>query len=268
VNRLARKRTPQAVNTGAWLNTYADMITLVLTFFILLFAFSQINSKKYADIANALNGGNKNRIQVPEDYQPGSDFPGTDGQDDGNKSPESSEEDEAEAKESMDALYRILTNYVTDNKLEGDVSLARMEDEIFIRFGDKILFDGYSSAMKQSGKDILDILVLGLEEAQNHIESISIAGHTAKVENESVEIDRKLSSARATEVLLYIQNKDILDAAKLTAVGYGLYKPIASNDTPEGRAQNRRVEIYITRKTHEKSTLERFYELLKDRENN
>ena len=264
---MAKKREPQAVNTGAWLNTYADMITLVLTFFILLFAFSQINAKKYSDLANALSGGNKNKIQAPEDYQPGGDFPGT-GENSGENSSENSDNSEAEAKESLDSLYNILTNYVSDNKLEGDVSLARIGDEIFIRFGDKILFDGYSSAIKQSGKDILDTLVLGLEEAQNHIESINIAGHTAKVENESVEIDRKLSSARATEVLLYIQNKDILDAAKLTAVGYGLYKPIASNDTPEGRAQNRRVEIYITRKTHEKSTLERFYELLKDRESN
>lgn len=266
MNRLAKKRQPQAVNTGAWLNTYADMITLVLTFFILLFAFSQINAKKYSDLATALSG-NKKTIEVPKDYKPGGDFPGTGGNSSESGS-DGSEDSENEAKESMDALYRILTNYVTDNKLEGDVSLARLGDEIFIRFGDKILFDGYSSALKQSGKDILDTLVLGLEEAQNHIESINIAGHTAKVENESVEIDRKLSSARATEVLLYIQNKDILDAAKLTAVGYGLYKPIASNDTPEGRAQNRRVEIYITRKTHEKSTLERFYELLKDRESN
>lgn len=267
MNKLAKKREPQAVNTGAWLNTYADMITLVLTFFILLFAFSQINAKKYADLATALNG-NRKTIEVPKDYEPGGDFPGTGGDSSENGSDEQSEGSEDEAKESIDALYKILTNYVEENDLGGDVSLARMEDEIFIRFGDKILFDGYSSVLKQSGKEILDILVVGLEQAQKHIESINIAGHTAKVENESIEIDRKLSSGRANEVLLYIENKGILDASKLSAVGYGLYKPIDTNDTPEGRAQNRRVEIYIVRKTQEKSKLELFYELLKDRESN
>ncbi len=266
MNRLAKKRQPQAVNTGAWLNTYADMITLILTFFILLFAFSQINAKKYADLATSLSG-NKNTIEVPKDYKPGGDFPGTGGNSSESGS-DGSEGSENEAKESIDALYNILTNYIDENNLGGDVSLARIGDEIFIRFGDKILFDGYSSVLKQSGKEILDILVVGLEQAQKNIESINIAGHTAKVENESAEIDRKLSSARANEVLLYMENKGILDASKLSAVGYGLYKPIDTNDTPEGRAQNRRVEIYIIRKTQEKSTLERFYELLKDRESN
>lgn len=264
---MAKKREPQAVNTGAWLNTYADMITLVLTFFILLFAFSQINAKKYADLATALNG-NRKTVEVPKDYEPGGDFPGTGGNSSESGSDGQGEGSEDEAKESIDALYNILTNYVDENDLGGDVSLARMEDEIFIRFGDKILFDGYSSVLKQSGKEILDILVVGLEQAQKHIESINIAGHTAKVENESIEIDRKLSSGRANEVLLYIENKGILDASKLSAVGYGLYKPIDTNDTPEGRAQNRRVEIYIVRKTQEKSKLELFYELLKDRESN
>lgn len=267
MNELAKKREPQAVNTGAWLNTYADMITLVLTFFILLFAFSQINAKKYADLATALNG-NRKTVEVPKDYEPGGDFPGTGGNSSESGSDDPSEGSEAEAKESIDALYNILTNYIDENDLGGDVSLARMEDEIFIRFGDKILFDGYSSVLKQSGKEILDILIIGLEQAQKHIESINIAGHTAKVENESIEIDRKLSSGRANEVLLYIENKGILDASKLSAVGYGLYKPIDTNDTPEGRAQNRRVEIYIVRKTQEKSKLELFYELLKDRESN
>ncbi len=264
---MAKKREPQAVNTGAWLNTYADMITLILTFFVLLFAFSQINAKKYADLANALNG-NKKTVEVPKDYEPGGDFPGTGGDTSESGSDSEGKDSEAEAKESIDALYESLKSYVESNNLSGDVSLARIGDEIFIRFGDKILFDGYSDVLKQSGKEILDILVLGLEQAQKHIESINIAGHTAKVENESTEIDRKLSSGRANEVLLYIENKGILDASKLSAVGYGLYKPIDTNDTPEGRAQNRRVEIYIIRKTQEKSKLELFYELLKDRESN
>lgn len=263
---MAKKREPEAVNTGAWLNTYADMITLVLTFFILLFAFSQINAKKYADLATALSG-NKKTVEVPKDYEPGGDFPGTSG----NTSESGSDDEmneEAAAKESIDALYNILTHYVEENDLSGDVSLAKLDDEIFIRFGDKILFDGYSDVLKQSGKEILDILVVGIEQAQKYIESINIAGHTAKVENESAEIDRKLSSGRANEVLLYMENKGILDASKLSAVGYGLYKPIDTNDTPEGRAQNRRVEIYIIRKTQDKSRLEIFYELLKDRESN
>lgn len=253
---MARKREPEAVNTGAWLNTYADMITLVLTFFILLFAFSTVNTKKYADLANALSG-NKNTIEKPEDYTPGGDFPGT-------GSGSMSEEDRS--KESIDALYNILMGYVEENNLKDDVSIARVEDEILLRFGDNIFFDGYSSTLKQSGKNVLDNISKALEHADKYIQEIRIVGHTAKVENESVEIDRKLSTDRANSVLLYFESKEILDSSKLVAMGLGLYKPIASNDTAEGRAQNRRVEIYISRKTYEKTIIEQLYDVLKDRE--
>lgn len=158
-------------------------------------------------------------------------------------------------------------NYINENNLQGDVSIEKTEEEVFIRFRNNIFFDGYSSQLKQSGKEILDALALGIKEADPVIQEIIISGHTAMVESDPTNIDRALSTDRANAVLVYFESKNILDPQKLVGVGYGLHRPIASNDTAEGRAQNRRVEIYISKKGHEKSLTDHIYDILSDREN-
>ena len=263
MNRLAKKRTPQTVNVGAWLNTYADMVTLILTFFILLYSMSTINAQKYAQVAEAL-ANKRNIIEAPEGYIPGGTFPDG-GYDSENDS--SSADSDTEDQESFDILYKILMNYVNENNLQGDVSVEKTDEAVFIRFRNNIFFDGYSSELKQSGKGVLDALVLGIKEADPVIQEVIISGHTAMVESDPTNIDRSLSSDRANAVLMYFESKNIIDPQKLVGVGYGLHRPIASNDTAEGRAQNRRVEIYISRKGHEKSLTEHIYDILSDREN-
>ncbi len=81
-----------------------------------------------------------------------------------------------------------------------------------------------------------------------YVEEVIIAGHTAEVAYDKTDIDRSLSTDRANVVLRYLEEKDVISPAKYLAIGYGLYSPIADNSTPEGRAKNRRVEIYISRK--------------------
>lgn len=257
---MAKKRKPEAVNTGAWLNTYADMITLILTFFVLLYSMSTIDAQKYAKLAQALSNG-KNVIAAPEDYTPGDDL-----LDDG--SVEETPVIEDEDLEGLDVLYQIIMNYVKENNLQEDVMVERTEEEVFIRFRNNVFFDGYSSSLKASGKDILDVVAIGIQEADPVIQEIIIAGHTAMVESDPTDVDRSLSSDRANAVLLYLESKNMFDPQKLVSVGYGLHRPIATNDTAEGRAQNRRVEIYISKKGFEKSFTDYIYDLLSDRENN
>lgn len=258
---MSRKKKVRSENTtGTWLNTYADMITLVLTFFILLYAISSVDSDKWIKLVEALSNG-KNVISAPENLPSGDEMIDS-------GSIEDTPVIEDENNEGLDILYKMILEYVKENNLEEDVTVMKTEDDVFIRFRNNVFFDGYKSELKDSGKRILDVLSEGIQQADSIIQEIIIAGHTAVVETDTTNIDRTLSSDRANAVLNYMESKNIFDPAKLVSIGYGLYRPIATNDTAEGRAQNRRVEIYITKKTIEKSLFEDIYDKLNKRENN
>jgi chemotaxis protein MotB len=160
------------------------------------------------------------------------------------------ETEEAGETDDIDALYTLLKQYIEENELAEEVQLRKTEEYVFIRFSDSVAFRGYSDILEQEGKGVLDVLAEGLVLVDEYIEEVVIAGHTAKVDYDKTDIDRSLSTNRANVVLRYLENKDVIDPAKYLAIGYGLYSPIADNSTPEGRAKNRRVEIYISRKGH------------------
>ena len=232
---MARKRRRDSSGGASWLETYSDMVTLLLTFFIMLYAMSTIDAQKYAMIVQAFSKGN----QVEETID---DLSGNGKMDGGSVEIEEADE------EDIDQLYQMLKNYVDENNLSESVEISKSEEYVFIRFSDDITFKGYSNILNQSGKEILDVLANGLDLVEEYIEEVIIAGHTAEVEKDKSNIDRTLSTDRANAVLQYLEGKNVIDPANYLAIGYGLYSPIADNSTPEGRAKNRRVEIYISRK--------------------
>jgi chemotaxis protein MotB len=158
------------------------------------------------------------------------------------------ETEETEELDEMDALYTLLKQYIDEKELSDQVEVSKSEEYVFIRFSDSVTFSGYSDILEQKGRGVLDVLAEGMVLVDEYIEEVVIAGHTAKVEYDLTDIDRSLSTNRANVVLKYLEDKDVIDPAKYLAIGYGLYSPIADNSTPEGRAKNRRVEIYISRK--------------------
>ena len=112
-----------------------------------------------------------------------------------------------------------------------------------------MFFDGDSSALREEGKEILDQVSAVLAEASDSINEVRVLGHTAQARpNEPNEIvsDRFLASNRATAVTIYLQEKEIIDPARLVSVGYGQWRPVDSNDTAEERSHNRRVELIVT----------------------
>lgn len=243
---MARKRRIDSSGGASWLETYSDMVTLLLTFFILLYAMSTIDAQKYAIIVQAFSKGN----QVEETIE---DLSGDGKMDGGSLAIEDVEEDE----DDIDQLYQMLKNYVDENNLTESVEIKKSEEYVFIRFSDDITFKGYSNTLNQSGKEILDVLADGLDLVEEYIEEVIIAGHTAEVERDKSNIDRTLSTDRANAVLQYLEGKNVIDPANYLSIGYGLYSPIADNSTPEGRAKNRRVEIYISRKGYPLSYTEK-----------
>ena len=238
------------------METYSDMVTLLLTFFVMLYAMSTIDAQKYASIIASIS-----KAMNPAAYEEMMED---------NKTEEMMDSidsyDEEEVPDELNVLYTLLKQYVEENGLEQQVSVKKAEEYVFIRFSDSITFRGYSDILESRGKEVLDILAEGLALVDEYIEEVVIAGHTAKVEYDYTDIDRALSTNRANVVLKYLDDKKAIDSAKYLAIGYGLYSPIADNSTPEGRAKNRRVEIYISRKGYPISYTKKIQETINKKE--
>lgn len=235
--KLAKKRKRDSSGGAEWMATYSDLVTLLLTFFIMLYSMSTIDAQKYAAIVASFS----KQMNPEVYYQQGS----PDSNDDINGIPDSLDDSNADE---LDELYTMLQQYVDQNELGDQVQLNKSEEYVFIRFSDSVTFRGYSDILEPSGKKILDVLAGGLKTVDEYIEEVIIAGHTAAVEYDTTDIDRSLSTNRANVVLKYLEDKNVIDPAKYLAIGYGMYSPIADNSTTEGRAKNRRVEIFISRK--------------------
>ena len=238
---MARRKKKEESGGASWIVTYSDMVTLLLTFFIMLYAMSTIDAQKFAAIVASFS-----KEMNPEAYYQMMEAEAAEQVVDDTYE----ETEEIEETEDIDVLYTLLKQYIEENELAGQVEISKSEEYVFIRFSDSVTFRGYSDILEQKGKGVLDVLAEGLVLVEQYIEEVVIAGHTAKVEYDMTDIDRSLSTNRANVVLRYLENKDVIDPAKYLAIGYGLYSPIADNSTSEGRAKNRRVEIYISRKGH------------------
>jgi len=225
-----RNKNKKEINKDAWLNTYADMITLILIFFILLFSMSTIDAEKYKKLVEIFNPA-----EIFETT-------GTATESDGATSPD--EDITVEEIVDLEDLYQYLSQYTKENGLDDAVSIEKHEKAVAIKFMSSIFFEPDSARIKAGGQQILADIGLAFKAVEPTVKSIRIDGHTAQAD--SPVDDRDLSSNRANEVLRFFQNGYISDPSKLLSVGFGQYRPIAPNDTEENRAQNRRVEIIIS----------------------
>lgn len=236
------KRNKKSGGGGAnWMDTYGDMVTLLLCFFVMLYSMSRVDESKWIALVQSFNPGyavdEPSQIVVPGEI---ANEPVT-------GLPSALTQDQVEA--ALEELYVSMSEYAASAGLQDMVSLSKGSGYVFISFDDTIFFDGDSYVLKDGGKAILDQIAVPLAEASESINEIRVLGHTAQASPDRpnyVDVDRFLSSDRATVVTIYLQEKNIIDPARLVSVGYGQWRPIASNDTAETRAQNRRVELIIS----------------------
>lgn len=139
-----------------------------------------------------------------------------------------------------------LKEVVTTNNLQESVSVEMSNTGVYMRFRDNVFFEGDSDVLLDEGKYILDIISDGIRSVNERIHAIKVSGHTAGAANSSAN-EWTLSSGRATSVINYMLSLDACDPEKFSAAGYGKYRPVDTNDTEEGRRQNRRVEIVFIR---------------------
>ena len=247
---MAIKKKSSGGGGANWMDTYGDMVTLLLCFFVLLYSMSTISEDKWKSIVQSFN---PNSIEAPTMIDGGNDGPISDpidegsGLDKGNEPEISAEDIEAALQELFEALQSMAENSSAGEAVE----VTKGDGYVFVSFADAVFFDGDSAVLRSDGKAILDVVVEALEPAVPYIDELRVMGHTAQARPDrpnDPEGDRRLASNRATNVVIYIQENSSIDPARLIGVGYGQHRPVDGNDTPEQRAHNRRVELLITGK--------------------
>ena len=255
---MERKRRSSKVNKDAWLNTYADMITLILVFFILLYSMSTIDQEKYRMLVEAFTADPATLEQLKQmdldNIGQGGAAGGLEGQ--------NGDQAESGKIDNLDKLYTYLKDYVNENNLQNSVQIEKGDNLVYVRFMSSLFFEADRAVLRAGGTEILDYVGKALGEVEPYIKFIRIDGHTAEAAPGTSTVDnRGLSTDRANEVLRYLETRYIHEPAKMMAVGYGYYRPVAPNDSEVNRAKNRRVEILIAQEDTLQDELDRIYSL-------
>ncbi|MBP1544962.1 MAG: flagellar motor protein MotB [Oscillospiraceae bacterium] len=234
------EKKPKDSHDNDWLATYSDMVTLLLTFFVMLYASSSLDEQKWQYIYQAFQSRGKylneyidhpNHTQDEGSYVQSEDPSQAGG--------------EGTQPQSFDKLYQYLSEYIDDNQLSDAMSVSKDAAHIFIRFNSNVFFGGNSSELTQTGKDIIDDISPALTALKKSIQRVTVSGHTAQ--GVSAVNDWDLSGGRAASVVKYMEFKKTLDSEQFRTQGVGPHEPVADNGTEEGRSQNRRVELVILR---------------------
>lgn len=210
-----------------WMITYADMVTLLMCFFVLLTAISKVEVEKFRKVMGALKGalGVLEPTRGPVVYEP--------------------EFADIQRRNLVEALIQ-LKEYLKSEGLEQAVSVEFMEEGAHIRISNPLLFDLGKANLKST---VLPVLKQLARIARDMPYELQVEGHTCDlpIHTSQFPSNWELSAARALNVVKYLAYHEGVDPARLSAVGYGEYRPIAPNDSKENRAKNRRAEIYIKR---------------------
>lgn len=233
---MARAKKSMDEGGGSeWMNTYADLVTLLLCFFVLLFTMSSVEEAKWETLVSSFRRMYGDEIVVDDpnaNVDPGDIIV---------------DPNEFGLPDDFGELAQYFQQQVEENNFSGDVEITGNEYVVFIRFNNSLLFDANSSTLRKVAVDFLNVIGDAINHVDDQIKMIRINGHTAVATNTgSIRItDRELSTQRANSVLLQLEDYKHVDPEKLIAIGYGRNYPIADNDTEAGRAKNRRVEIII-----------------------
>lgn len=234
------------------MDTYGDMVTLLLCFFVLLYSISSVDQVKWENLVKSMNPEAAKASQIVTEE--GTEEEGTE-----NVPGVNTTEVDTQFEELYDNLLDIKENIGDSSAIQ--VSMG--DGWQFISFRDSVFFDGDSYVLREEGRHVLDAFSSAIHPAAEAIKEIQVLGHTTQADPQipnEVMNDRVLSANRSAVVVAYVQQKGIIGADKLVSIGYGQHRPIAGFGTEEERILNRRVEILITKTGSVEKSLEEYYE--------
>ena len=260
-----KKEEPQKAS-AEWMNTFADLMNLLLCFFVLLFAMSTVDAQKFEMIAASFSqtfsifsggqtsigegmllGNGVSQLNDLDQYMNSMGKPAE-------SESESEELDEIDEMQEKIEEAKLAESEKLAERIEEAIEESQMEDMIQLDFTSQyvqltlkgaILFDSGSASLKADAMPIVEKVALILERYAEH--EIEIEGHTDNVPIHTSKYanNNELSSSRALSMFDYLIEHTTLQPMQIKHSGRGEYMPIADNSTPEGRAKNRRIEIKI-----------------------
>jgi len=234
---------------GTWIVTFADLATLLLTFFILLLSFAKMDVAKYelmaASMADALGTGRPSvlestpvapPIELPQAQDPGSQPEFI--EDRGNP------DEPVMVSESVVELAGSLINGLQQQVADGALSVTYEPDKVVVRFADEDTFESGDATLVPRMRPIIDKIVSIIASCQG---AITVGGYTddRPIISNRYRSNWDLSAARAVSVVHELILNRQIDASSVTAAGHAETNPLVPNDSAENRARNRRVELVI-----------------------
>ena len=217
-------------NLERWLLTYADLITLLLAFFVVMYSISRVDSKKYEAVTEALQNILRGK------------GPMTLAGDQANLDPDSSKvwRDAGD----LEILQGLIRAKLDQLGLSSKISTNIDQRGLVIRVSESAFFDLGSADLRPEAFAVLDLISEFLISIPNHVR---IEGYTDNlpISNTRFPSNWELSVTRATVCVRYLIERHDFPPDRISALGYGQYRPIAANESSEGRKKNRRVDIVV-----------------------
>lgn len=232
------KKPPEAEKENAerWVLSYADLITLLLGFFIILYASAEVDLERFEAISIGLSGA----FNVPVDE-------GADGGGplfSGGRGLVTGPVNTGRIDTDLDFIQTTIAEREAQLGISGQIRVTRDEDRITIRLADNLVFPPASADIREDALPLLDIVGAVVREFDNELR---VEGHTDNIPvgSQRYPSNWELSSARATAVLRYLVEQNGVQPERTFAGGFGEFRPVVSNLTPEGRALNRRADVVL-----------------------
>ena len=219
-----------------WTVTFADLMSLLLCFFVLLLSFSEIDAQKYKELAGsmAMAFGVQRKQKVFKMPM-------------GHKIVAREYERAYISKQQKEEFSREVKKAIIETRLGNLNNLIQVqitENEVVISMMGETTFDSGKADIRPQMLPLLEKIAAALQTTKG---SIVVSGHTDNVPINSGPFasNLELSAARATKVAQTLLSYGHIDPRRISVAGFGEYHPIESNDTPQGREKNRRVEIVL-----------------------
>ncbi|MEK6735376.1 MAG: flagellar motor protein MotD [Pseudomonadota bacterium] len=252
---MIRKRNlkyeEDADNHERWLVSYADFITLLFAFFVVMYAISSINDGKYKVLSHSLvNAFKSNTANTGASRQSEALPVIINQQSDSIKIFDDTRIQSIKRQEKMKGMAKNILKALEPLVNDGKVRVTQSALGVTVEINASVLFSPGQAKLAENSSLTLQAVA---QVIKDHDHQIHVEGHTDNLPifTENFPSNWELSTARASSVIrLFIEQG--VDAQRLTAIGYGEYKPVETNDSPEGRKRNRRVSIMILSKEPDK----------------
>ncbi|MCX5759613.1 MAG: OmpA family protein [Candidatus Hydrogenedentes bacterium] len=237
-------------NEERWLLTYADLITLMMVFFVVMYSLSKADSARFQSLSASLSSAFHTPVGTPVPLIGGGGKKGKEPTTRLEKTPKvpggSGAQEGKSLTPTIEKLQTEFMELVKKENLEGSISVSTSPSgtKLFVRMSDSLLFEPGNATPTPASLPLLGKVAALIAEAKK---PVRVEGHT---DNRPIHTERypsnwELSTERASSVIAYLINQYKLSPELLSASGYSEYRPVAPNDTPENRGKNRRVEFVI-----------------------